>query len=90
MERDQRVGTASKTDPIQAVLLAALRVALLRTKLLEADIEAIGVSLRCALISPQQAFDAMCDLGIGDTLDQLVGIDKIQTTLSSDAPPNAR
>lgn len=56
-------------DPLRDVLLAALRAALLRARLLEADIASIGVSLRYGLISPKQALIALEDLGIPTVFD---------------------
>lgn len=56
-------------DPLRDALLASLRAALIRARLLEADIAAIGVSLRHGLITPKQALVALQDLGIPTVFD---------------------
>jgi len=56
-------------DPLREALLASLRAALIRARLLEADIAAIGVSLRHGLITPKQALMALQELGIPTVFD---------------------
>jgi hypothetical protein len=45
-------------------LLAELRCAVLRARLVQADLEAIGIALKVGLISPEQALEHLddCDL----------------------------
>jgi hypothetical protein len=42
-------------------LLAELRCAVLRARLWQADIEAVGLALRCELIEPEQALELLHD-----------------------------
>ena len=42
-------------------LLAELRCAVLRARLWQADIEAVGLALRCGLIEPEQALELLHD-----------------------------
>jgi hypothetical protein len=52
-------------------LLAELRAAALRTRLLQADIDAVGLALKTGLIEPDQALELLADcdclrlIGIG-------------------------
>lgn len=62
--------TDAQTDPRREAVLAELRAASLRARLWQADIDAIGVSLRYGLISTQHALDAMRDLGIRCHMEQ--------------------
>jgi hypothetical protein len=43
-------------------LLAELRCASLRARILQADIEAIGIALKGGLISPDQAIELIADV----------------------------
>ena len=43
-------------------LLAELRCASLRARILQADIEAIGIALKGGLISPNQAIELLADV----------------------------
>jgi hypothetical protein len=45
-------------------LLAELRCAALRAKLLQADIEAIGLALKGSLITPEGALELLCDCDV--------------------------
>ena len=45
-------------------LLAELRAAALRTRLLQADIDAVGLVLKAGLISPDQAIEHLSDCGL--------------------------
>lgn len=45
-------------------LLAELRCASLRARLIQADIEAIGLALKGGLISPEQALEYLDDIGV--------------------------
>jgi hypothetical protein len=51
-------------------LLAELRAAALRARLLQADIDAVGLALKAGLIEPEQALELLADC---DCL-QLIGI----------------
>jgi hypothetical protein len=42
-------------------LLAELRCAVLRARLWQADIEAVGLALRCGLIEPEQVLELLHD-----------------------------
>jgi hypothetical protein len=64
MARDSEID-----EPLRDALLASLRAALIRAKLLEADITAIGVALKHGLISAKQARMALQDLGIPTVFD---------------------
>jgi hypothetical protein len=52
-------------------LLAELRCAVLRAKLWQQDIEAVGLALKGGLIDPDQALDLLHDC---DALDLVVGV----------------
>jgi hypothetical protein len=45
-------------------VLAEMRCAVLRAKLWQADLEAIGIALRGGLVSPEQALELLHDCGI--------------------------
>ena len=45
-------------------LLAELRAAALRTRLWQADIDAVGLALKAGLISPDQAVEHLSDCGL--------------------------
>jgi hypothetical protein len=45
-----------------AYLLAELRCAALRTRLLQADIEAVGIALKGGLVTPDQALELLHDV----------------------------
>ena len=46
----------------QDYLLAELRCASLRARLVQADIEAVGVALKAGMISPEQALHLLSDV----------------------------
>jgi len=56
-------------DPLQTAMLAELRAAHIRARLLQADIEALGIALRHGLITAAQALVALHDLGMPTMLD---------------------
>jgi hypothetical protein len=71
--RDPRVGLLDGNDPTRttaipptatAYLLVELRCAVLRARLVQADLEAIGIALKAGFISPAQAVSHLddCDL----------------------------
>lgn len=50
----------TKTD----YLLSELRCASLRARLLQSDVDAIGVALKAGLISPDEAVEHLADSGV--------------------------
>src|SRR4030067_1119172 len=71
-ERFERCGVgdpAAGIDRSETHKEASFRAALIRARLLEADIAAIGVSLRHGLITPKQALMALQELGIPTVFD---------------------
>jgi hypothetical protein len=51
---------ATKTE----YLLSELRCASLRARLLQSDVDAIGLALKAGLISPDQAVEHLADCGL--------------------------
>jgi hypothetical protein len=58
----------TNVDPVardkREYLLAELRAAALRARLLQADIDAVGLALKAGLISPDQAVEHLFDFGL--------------------------
>jgi hypothetical protein len=54
--------TPSPPQDFTAYLLAELRCASLRARILQADIDAIGIALKGGLISPDQALELLADV----------------------------
>lgn len=53
---------ASPPQDFTAYLIAELRCASLRARILQADIEAVGLALKNGLISPDQALELLTDV----------------------------
>ena len=54
--------TAAAPRTFSEYLLAELRCAALRARLLQADVEAVGLALKGGLISPDQALELLADV----------------------------
>lgn len=61
--------TSVPADPLRDVMLAGLRVEVLRAKLFVSEIEALGISLKFGLITTAQALWVLSELGV--SLDRL-------------------
>jgi hypothetical protein len=58
---DSRVASPDRAD-FHSYLLAELRAAVLRARILQADIEAIGLALKGGLVTPNQALALLHDV----------------------------
>ena len=64
-------------DPLREVMLAGLRVEVLRAKLFVTEIEALGIALKSGMITTVQAWRTLRDLGV--SLEEL-GVPPAQDT----------